>query len=106
MAMTRSIPKRRRARNATASPTKSAKCETIFSDEFRIELQPIEDGPTITVSGHGHDTEFTIVVTGVSDGESDPELACIVLTLENLEELVSRLKSATRDFAEPYRRKS
>lgn len=79
--------------------SKRKTCETIHSDEFRVELQPTADGPTLTVSGQRHDSEFTLIVRGVEgDGseEQEQETAQIIVTIANLEELVRQLKAAVK----------
>jgi hypothetical protein len=96
----RTIAARMRARNLEAKVmAKKVACCTIFSDEFRVELQPLKDGPLLVVSGHAHDKELTLIVRGVEpadESDSRQEVACIYVTAEQLAEVVARVRTAQK----------
>lgn len=69
---------------------------TILNDEFRVELQPVENGPILTVHGHASDPgNLTLIVQGVDGGDNETrEVARIGVSLKNLFELAEHIKKA------------
>jgi hypothetical protein len=69
--------------------------QTIHSDEFRIELQPVTKGPRLVLSGSRHDSEMNMTVYGV-EGTDDQQrdVAQMTVTLAHLVMLVESAKKA------------
>lgn len=66
--------------------------KTITSDEFRVELQTLEDGPVLTVSGFAHDPDLTVSVCGPKNEQGTAKIGCV--TLAHLFDLAERVKKA------------